>query len=163
MTHTQNRFRLLSAVELQLSNFLQNSYAFSKQQFSILLEFNILFTKVFLFTCQILVVIVASQQTPSHPPYNVKPDKCFSCQWQFQRCRFSPFQRFIYCYIVYNFVALFPVTAQHTRTLLLKCQPQNIETLLSTALGFPIGKRVTDHCSNSAPEFIGFSQELLSP
>ena len=35
-------------------------------------------TKVFLFTSQILVVIVASQQTPSKPPYNIKPHKCFS-------------------------------------------------------------------------------------
>ena len=51
--------------------------------------------------------------------------------------------------------------AQHTETLPLKCQPQNIETMLSTALGFPIGKRVTDHCSILAPEAIGFSQDLL--
>ena len=52
---------------------------------------------------------------------------------------------------------------QYTQTLLLKCQPQDIETMLSTALGFPIGKRVTDHCSILAPEAIGFSQELLQP
>ena len=53
--------------------------------------------------------------------------------------------------------------AQHTQTLLLKCQPENIETMLPTVLGFPIGKRVTDHCSNLTPEAIGFSQELLLP
>ena len=61
------------------------------------------------------------------------------------------------------FFASLPITAQHTQALLLKCQPQNIETMLSTALGFPIGKRVTDHCSILAPEAIGFSQELLQP
>ena len=55
------------------------------------LERNVSFTKVFLFTSQILVLIVASQETPSHPPFNVKRDKCFSCQWQFKRRRFSPF------------------------------------------------------------------------
>ena len=53
--------------------------------------------------------------------------------------------------------------AQHTQTLLLKCQPQNIETMLSIALGFPIGKRVIDHRSIWAPEAIGFPQELLPP
>ena len=65
--------------------------------------------------------------------------------------------------MVYSFVASFPITAQHAQTLLFKCQPQNMETMLSTALGFPIGKRVTDHCSILAPEAIGFSQELLPP
>ena len=48
--------------------------------------------------------------------------------------------RVLYSYIVYNFVASFPITVQHTQTLLLKCQPQNIEIMLSTALGFSIGK-----------------------
>ena len=49
------------------------------------------------------------------------------------------------------------------QALLLKCQPQNIEAILSTALGFIIGKRVTDHCSILVPETVGFSQELLPP
>ena len=46
--------------------------------------------------------------------------------------------------------------AQHTQTL-----PQNIEAMLPTALGSPIGKRVTDHCSILVPQTVGFSQELL--
>ena len=45
----------------------------------------------------------------------------------------------------------------------LKMSTQNIETMLFTALGFPISKRVTDHSSILAPEAIGFSQELLPP
>ena len=69
----------------------------------------------------------------------------------------------LYIVKLYVFVASFPITAQHTQRLLSKCQPQNIETMLSTALGFPIGKRVTDHCSILAPEAIGFFQELLPP
>ena len=63
---------------------------------------------------------------------------------------------FIYCYIVYIFGISFPIRTQHTQTLLLKCQPQNTETMLSTLLGFPIGKRAIDHCSILAPEAVGF-------
>ena len=58
---------------------------------------------------------------------------------------------------------LYKILLQHTQTLLLKCQPQNIDTVLSTTLGFRIGKKVTDHCSILAPEVIDFSQELLPP
>ena len=43
------------------------------------------------------------------------------------------------------------------------CQPQNKETMLSTALAFPVGKRVIDHCSILVPEAVDFSQELLPP
>ena len=35
--------------------------------------------------------------------------------------------------------------------------------MLSTALGFPTGKRVTDYCSILVPEAVGFPQELLPP
>ena len=35
--------------------------------------------------------------------------------------------------------------------------------MLYTALGFPIGKRVTDHCSVLVPKSVGYSQELLLP
>ena len=53
--------------------------------------------------------------------------------------------------------------AQHTQTLLLNCQPQDIEAMLSTALSFHIGKRVTGHCSILVPEAAGFSQEFVPP
>ena len=33
--------------------------------------------------------------------------------------------------------------------------------VVCTALGFRIGKRVTDHCSILVPEDVDFSQELL--
>ena len=65
--------------------------------------------------------------------------------------------------MVYIFVASFPITARHTQTLLLKCQPENIETMLFTAVGFPTGKRVTGHCSILVLEAVGFPQELLPP
>ena len=35
--------------------------------------------------------------------------------------------------------------------------------MLSTALGFPKDKRVTDHYSILAQEAVGFSEGLLSP
>ena len=57
----------------------------------------------------------------------------------------------------------FPITAQHTQLLLLKCQPQNKQTMFSTALGFSIEKRVTDHCSILVSEAVGFYQTLLQP
>ena len=53
--------------------------------------------------------------------------------------------------------------AWHVPALHSKCQPQNKKTVLSTAFGFPIGKRVTDHCSILVLEFVGFSQEWLPP
>ena len=40
-------------------------------------------------------------------------------------------------------------------------QPQHYETMLSTALGFPKDKRVTDHYSILEPEAVGFSQGML--
>ena len=51
--------------------------------------------------------------------------------------------------------------ARHAQALHAKCQPQNKEVRLSTALGFPIGTRVTDHCSILVLEAAAFSQELL--
>ena len=53
--------------------------------------------------------------------------------------------------------------ARHAHALQSKCQPLHKETMLSTALGFSIGNRVTDHCSILIPEAVGFSQELLPP
>ena len=40
-------------------------------------------------------------------------------------------------------------------------QPQHYETMLSTALGFPKDKRITDHYSILEPEAVGFSQGIL--
>ena len=37
------------------------------------------------------------------------------------------------------------------------------EVILSTALGFPISKRITDLCSILVREAVVFSQELLPP
>ena len=53
--------------------------------------------------------------------------------------------------------------ARRAHALHSKYQPQNKEAMLSTALGFPVGKRVTDHCSILVPEAVGFPQELLPP
>ena len=47
--------------------------------------------------------------------------------------------------------------ARHAQALHSKCQPQNKEAMLSTALGFPIRKRSTDHSSILVPEAVGFS------
>ena len=49
----------------------------------------------------------------------------------------------------------------HAQALHSKFQPQNKEVMLSTALGFPIDKRVTDHSFILVAEGVGFSQELL--
>ena len=51
--------------------------------------------------------------------------------------------------------------ARHAQAVHSKCQPENKEAMLSTALGFPIDERVTDHCSILALEAVGVSQELL--
>ena len=53
--------------------------------------------------------------------------------------------------------------ARHAQGLISKYHPQNQEAMLSSALGFPKGKIVTDHCSILLPEAVGFSQELLPP
>ena len=53
--------------------------------------------------------------------------------------------------------------ARHVQELHSECQSQKKEAILSSALCFPIGKRVTDHCSILVPEAVGFSQELLPP
>ena len=53
--------------------------------------------------------------------------------------------------------------ARHAQALQSKCQPQIKEAMLSTALGFLIDERVTEHCSILVPDAVGFSQELLPP
>ena len=53
--------------------------------------------------------------------------------------------------------------ARHVQALHSKCQLQHKEAMLFTALGFPIGKKVTDHCFILVLEAVGFPQELLSP
>ena len=53
--------------------------------------------------------------------------------------------------------------AWHAQALLSNYHPQNKEVMLSTALRFPIGKRVTEHCSILVLEAVVFSQELLAP
>ena len=52
--------------------------------------------------------------------------------------------------------------ARHAQALHSKCQPQNKQTILSTALGFPIGKRVTDYCPILVSEAVGFSQPAFT-
>ena len=53
--------------------------------------------------------------------------------------------------------------ARHAQVLISKYHPQNKEAMFSSALGFPKGKIVADHCSILLPEAVGFSQDLLSP
>ena len=60
-------------------------------------------------------------------------------------------------------MASFPIYGLACTDTTLKCHPKNKETVLPTALGFPIGKRVTDHCSILVLETVGFSKELLPP
>ena len=68
----------------------------------------------------------------------------------------------MYFHIVY-FRCIIPDLWLSMRRRYTQCQPQKKEVMLSTALGFPIGKKVTDHCSNLVPETVGFPQELLPP
>ena len=53
--------------------------------------------------------------------------------------------------------------ARDAQALHSKCQSQNKKAMLSTAFGFPIRKRVTNHCSILVPGAVGFSKELLPP
>ena len=74
--------------------------------------------------------------------------------------------RFLALYILSHCIFLLHHSrfmAWNAQELQSKCQSQNKEAMLSTALGFPIGNRVTDHCSILVPEAVGFSQELLPP
>ena len=126
-------------------------------------ELNVSFTKVFLFTSHILVVAVASNKLPPTHPIMLSQ---ISVSGVISIFSVVSSVRFSVLYIVTLYIFLFPsfpITVQHTQTLLLKCQPQNIEAMLPTALGFPIGKRVTDHCTILVPKAVGFSQELLPP
>ena len=53
-----------------------------------------------------------------------------------------------------------PLTIQSQRHLSHQRQPQHWDSMLSTDLGFPCGKRITDHDSISEREAVGFSQGL---
>ena len=74
--------------------------------------------------------------------------------------------RFSVLYIVTLYIILlhhFRLRLSIMQILIFRCQPQNIEAMLPRALGFRIGKRVTDYCSILVLEAVGFSQELLPP
>ena len=63
-------------------------------------------------------------------------------------------------------VTLYMILLHHSRLRLSirsHYSKNDMETMLSTALGFPIHKRVADHCSILTLEAIGFSQVLLPP
>ena len=72
--------------------------------------------------------------------------------------RFLAFYRLPHCIFLLKHSRFM---ARHVQELHSKCKPQNEEAMSSTALGFPISKRVTEHCSISAREAVGFSKELL--
>ena len=74
--------------------------------------------------------------------------------------RFLAFYIFSHCLFLFHYSQFM---AWHRHALHSICQPQNKEIMLSTVLGFSIGKRITDHCSILVPEAVGFSQELLLP
>ena len=69
----------------------------------------------------------------------------------------------LYIVTLYNFRCITSDYGSGYADTTLKCQPQNKETMMSTTLGFPIGKRVSDHWSILVPEAVGFSKELLPP
>ena len=70
---------------------------------------------------------------------------------------------FLYIVTLYNFCCITPDYGSMYADTTIKTSNSEQETMLSTALGFPTGKRVTDHCSILVPEAVGFSQELLPP
>ena len=76
---------------------------FSRQYFSVPLNQMYRFTKVFLLTSQILVVI------PSYPPYNVKSNNCFSCKRHLQHLSLVRFFSVLYIATLHMFVASFPI------------------------------------------------------
>ena len=63
----------------------------------------------------------------------------------------------------YREKGLLSLVIQSQRDLNHQRQPQHLESMFSAALGFPKGKRVTDHYSILAQEAVGFSQGLLPP
>ena len=76
-----------------------------------------------------------------------------------QCCKFSLFFS-VYCHIVY-FCCIIRDLWFGMRRHYTQCQLQNKEVMLFAALGSPLGKRVSDHCSIFATEAEGFYQELL--
>ena len=70
---------------------------------------------------------------------------------------------FLYIVTLYNFCCIIPGYGSMYADTTIKTSTSEQETMLSSALGFPISKRVTDHCSILVPEAVGFSQELLPP
>ena len=100
--------------------------------------------------------------TPTHPVYNVNPDKLFSLQWHFYHCKFSQFLAF---YILLRCIFLLHHSrflARHTRAILSNVTLRT-KVMLSTAPGFYLGKRITEHCSILTSEAVGFPKELLPP
>ena len=72
---------------------------------------------------------------------------------------------FIVLYIItcYIFYCITPNYGPAYTDTTLKMLTSEQETMLSTPLDFPTGKRVTDHCFILMSEAVGFSQELLPP
>ena len=70
---------------------------------------------------------------------------------------------FLYIVTLYNFCCVTPDYSSTYAGTTIKMSNSEQETMLSTALGFPTRKKVTDHCSILVPEAVGFSQELLPP
>ena len=71
--------------------------------------------------------------------------------------RFSAFYILSHCIFLLHHSRFM---ARHAQALHSICQPQNNKVILSIALDFPIGKRVTDHCFILVPEAVGFSHSL---
>ena len=70
---------------------------------------------------------------------------------------------FLYIVTLYTFCCITPdYSSTYTDTTIITSTSEK-ETMLSTALGFPTGKRVNDHSSILVPEAVGFPQDLLPP
>ena len=70
---------------------------------------------------------------------------------------------FLYIVTLYNFCCIPPDYGSTYADTIIKTSTSEQETMLSTGLGFPVGKKVTDHCFILVPEAVGFSQALLPP
>ena len=70
---------------------------------------------------------------------------------------------FLYIVALYNVCCVTPDYGSTYADTTIKMSTSEQETMLSTALDFPTGKRVIDHCSILVPDAVGFSQELLPP
>ena len=120
------------------------------------------FHKVFLFhksnTCGNSCIL-----TNSYQPCNFKPDNCFTASGIFS---IVSLVRSLSLYILSHFIFLLHRSrflSRHARGLQSEYQPLNKDNFLSTALGFPIAKRITNHCSILLPKAVSFSQELMLP